>query len=311
MTLIPPFLRQKTCTPEMDLSGTVAHVWTSSGSTKGRFENGDKVVAMLPANFTIPTGTGALADYVLIPANYAVKKAINVTLADAAGCMLAGLTAHEMVKASGVKAGDRVLVNAASGGIGTMVVQMLRHVVGSEGYIVGICSGKNAELVKSLGADEVVDYIQHPSLGTYLRERFGSAPLSAVLDTRGHQDLYLASPAYLFPSGPYVSVGIKPPTFFVPDFLRAVWQMKCNEWWPLSPWLGGVGRIWVGISMMQPKLEDGQAVIDMLARAEVSLVRHGVWKFEDVKEAYRKLAEGHARGKIVVRVDGEVGKDEC
>lgn len=191
-----------------------------------------------------------------------------------------------------------------------MVIQMLRHAVGSEGYIVGICSGKNAELVQSLGADEVVDYTRHHSLASHLSERFRSAPFDAILDTRGHQDLYRGSPSYLAPSGPYVSVGIKPPTFFVPDFLRAVWQMKCNEWWPLSPWLGGVGRRWVGISMMQPSLEDRQAVVDMVARGEVRVVRDGVWAFEDAGEAYRWLAEGHARGKVVVRVDGEVGEDE-
>lgn len=159
MTLVPPFIRKPTCIPEMDFSGTVIDLWhpdDESGSVQSkRFNKGDKILAMLPASHTLPTGTGALAEYVRIPARYAVKKPEGVSLADGAGCLLPGLTARQLVKESGAKTGDRVLVNAASGGIGSLVVQMLRNVVGPGGYIVGICSGKNVELVKSLGADEV------------------------------------------------------------------------------------------------------------------------------------------------------------
>jgi NADPH:quinone reductase-like Zn-dependent oxidoreductase len=86
--------------------------------------------------------------------------------------------------------------------------------------------------------------------------------------------------------------------------------MKLNEWWPVSPWLGGVGRKWLGTSMMSPTLEDRQAVADMLGRGDIRLVRDSVWAFSDTKEAYRKLAGLHARGKILVKVDGQVGDGE-
>lgn len=110
---------------------------------------------MLPASHALATGTGALAEYVAIPARYAVHKPAGVSFGDAAGCLLTGMTARQQVLESAVKAGDRVLVNAASGGIGTMVVQMVRSIVGEKGHVVGVCSGKNAEMVKSIGADEV------------------------------------------------------------------------------------------------------------------------------------------------------------
>ncbi len=159
MTLIPPMLRTKTCVPEMDLSGVVEDVWHPDGpavpAPEFRFRKGDKVVAMLPAGHALATGTGALAEYVAIPAKYVARKPDGVSFGDAAGCLLAGMTAWQQVQESGAKAGDRVLVNAASGGIGTMVVQMVRNVVGDSGHVVGICSGKNVEMVKSLGADEV------------------------------------------------------------------------------------------------------------------------------------------------------------
>jgi NADPH:quinone reductase-like Zn-dependent oxidoreductase len=161
-TLLPMWARQAEAVPEMDLSGTVVDVWhpdSCSGSNgkegKTRFKKGDKIAAMLPASHTVATGTGALAQYVRIPAQYAVLKPPNATLADAAGVMLAGLTARQLVVDSGAKTGDRVLINAASGGIGHLVVQMVRNVVGSTGYVVGICGGAKASMVKSLGAEEV------------------------------------------------------------------------------------------------------------------------------------------------------------
>lgn len=310
MVLVPPFIRSATCVPEMDLSGTVADVWHPDGASP-RFARGDKVAAMLPAHHTIPTGTGALAEYVRVPARYVVRKPEGVSFGDAAGCLLPALTARQMVQESGVKEGDRVLVNAASGGIGTMVVQMVRKVVGDTGYVVGICSGKNADMVKSLGADEVIDYTQHDSLTAHLKARFSAAPFNTILDTYGQQALYLASPSYLVPDGHYSSVGVKAPNFSFPDFLRAVVQMKLNEWWPVSRWLGGVGRRWCGVAMMKPTLEDRQRIIDMLGAGDIRLVRDSVWPFEQAKEAYAKLAGLHARGKILVKVDAAVGDDEC
>ncbi|KAL6918620.1 hypothetical protein FSST1_010115 [Fusarium sambucinum] len=314
MTLVPPFIRSSSCVPEMDFSGTVIDVWHPDDESvlaqTRRFNKGDKILAMLPASYTLPTGTGALAQVVRIPARYAVHKPERVNFGDGAGCLLTGLTARQLVCESGAKAGDRVLVNAASGGIGSLVVQLLRKVVGVDGYIVGICSGKNIALVQSLGADEVVDYTQYNPLNQHLKEKFSSNPFNAIIDTHGNQALYLASPAYLVPDCNYSSVGIKPPTFFVPDFLRAVLQMKLNEWWPTSSWLGGVGRKWIGTSMMNPTLQDRQDIADMLGRGDIRLVRDSVWAFSDTKEAYRKLAGLHARGKILVKVDGQAGDEE-
>ncbi|KAL7934133.1 hypothetical protein V8C35DRAFT_322230 [Trichoderma chlorosporum] len=336
MALIPAFLRNKTCIPEMDLSGVVQDVWhphvklgnsdeanraisaagpvtfdSAESNTQTRFRKGDKIIAMLPASHALPTGTGALAEYVAIPARFAVHKPASVSFADAAGCLLTGMTAYQQVVESGATLGDRVLVNAASGGIGTMVVQMARQVVGPEGVVVGICSSRNARLVESLGADEAIDYTQHDNLPAYLASRFRSNPFNAIIDTLGHQSLYVHSPAYLLPSGTYSSVGIKPPDFSVPNFLRAVWQMKLNEWWPVSRWLGGIGRLWRGVSMMEPTLGDRQRIADMLGGGKIRVVKDSIWRFEDAREAYAKLGGLHASGKVLVRVDETVGDDEC
>ncbi|PON26819.1 hypothetical protein TGAM01_v204321 [Trichoderma gamsii] len=327
MSLIPTFLRNKTCIPEMDLSGTVHDVWhphavesesTTTSTTSTRFRKGDKIIAMIPASHALPTGCGALAEYVSLPARFAVHKPPQASFADAAGCLLTGMTAHLLVIEAGLKPGHRVLVNAASGGIGTMAVQMARRVVGPEGFIVGICSARNVQLVESLGADFVIDYTQHTdnknqnnNLPAHLAQTFHANPFNAIIDTLGHQSLYVNSIAYLIPSGIYSSVGIKPPDFSIPAFLRAVWQMQLNEWWPVSRWLGGVGRLWRGVSMMEPTLEDRERIAEMLRDGQIRVVRDSVWRFENVREAYAKLGGLHASGKILVRVDETVGDDEC
>ncbi|KID94627.1 alcohol dehydrogenase, partial [Metarhizium majus ARSEF 297] len=188
---------------------------------------------------------------------------------------------------------------------------MARNAVGAAGRVVGVCSGANADTVRGLGADDVVDYTLHDDLAAHLGDAFASAPFDAVVDTLGFQALYARSPSYLAPGGVYCSVGIKPPSFGVPDFLRAVVQMKLNEWWPVARWLGGVGRPWKGASMMSPTREDRESIVDMLARGELRVVRDSVWAFADADRAYEKLGGRHARGKVLVRVDGGVGDDEC
>ncbi|KAH6691430.1 chaperonin 10-like protein [Plectosphaerella plurivora] len=153
VSLLPAFARASTATPELDMSGVVVDTWAPTDEK--RFKVGDQVAAFLPVAYTWPTGSGALAEYVAFPAKYAVPVPEGVSLREAGGVLLAGLCARALVQAGGVKKGGRVLVNAAAGGIGSMVVQMVRGVVGKEGFVVGVCSGGNIELVKGLGADEV------------------------------------------------------------------------------------------------------------------------------------------------------------
>lgn len=308
MNLVPSVARAANGVPEMDLSGTVVDTWRGDPTTTPRFAKGDSVYAMLPAGYTLPSGAGALAEYVRVPARFAVLKPPHVSFSDAAGVGIATLTAHEMIRSTTLNPGDRVLVNAASGGIGTMVVQMARAAVGKEGFVVGVCSGKNAALVRDLGADEVVDYTQHPDVGAHLAATY--SPFDAVFDTLGHQALYLASPIFLSEKADYVSVGIKPPTFYVPDFLRAVLQMKLNEWWPTSRWLGGVGRKWVAVAMMSPTLADREAAVYALAAGDIRVVRDSVWAFEEAHKAYEHLGGLHARGKVLVKVDAGYKDDE-
>jgi len=155
MQLCPFIFRSKVVIPELDFSGTLVAAG-SSALESGRLAVGDAVFGSVDVGTHVKTGSGALAEFVAVPAaNVAKMPNNNATDAEAAGLCVAGCTAVELMEKAGLQNGNSVLVNGASGGIGTMIVQMARDAVGSNGRVVAICSAKNAAMVKELGADEV------------------------------------------------------------------------------------------------------------------------------------------------------------
>ncbi|KAE9572757.1 Zinc-type alcohol dehydrogenase-like protein [Colletotrichum fructicola] len=309
MSMIPAAARTKTAVPEMDLSGVVADVWTpsaSSSAAKARFRKGDRVAALIPVSFGWATGTGALAEHVVLPAKYAVAVPRGVGLKGAGSVLTAGCTALTTVRAAGLKRGGRVLVNGASGGVGSLAVQMARDAVGPGGVVVAVCSGRNAEMVRGLGADEVVDYTASGRVSDVLRERFGGEKrFDGVVDCIGVQDVYASCAAYVVPGGVYAAVGIKPAAQTWGSFFKAVWTMQMNAVWPLAGWLGGVGRVWKGTTMMDPGRTLMEDVVGMLADGRVKAVFDREVAMENVVEGYDVVESGRARGKVVVKVGEE------
>ncbi|KDN65826.1 hypothetical protein CSUB01_05009 [Colletotrichum sublineola] len=339
ISLIPGFARANAAVPEMDLSGTVTDVWgpgsasgsgeeaplpitTSTTMTKDalpsglkqaenkdhRFSKGQRIAAYIPISYGWPTGTGALAEHVLLPARYAVPVPSHVSLRDASSLLTAGCTAAMTLRAAALKRGGRVLVNGASGGVGSLAVQMARAAVGPEGYVVGVCSGRNADMVRKLGADEVVNYTASSSpVSEALRERFGrkGTQFDAVVDCVGVQDVYVNCAAYLIPDGVYSAVGIKPAALSYGGIAKAAWQMQMNALWPCSTWLGGTGRRWVATAMMDPGKDLMRDVMGMLSDGRIKAVIEREVGFEQVADGYDILGSGRARGKVVVKVDGE------
>ncbi|KAK1655188.1 hypothetical protein BDP81DRAFT_456307 [Colletotrichum phormii] len=316
ITKLPGAVRAKTAVPDWDLSGTVTDEWSpESGSGSDvvkstvRFSKGDRVAAFLPISYAWPTGTGALAEHIVLPARYAVPVPSHVPLRDASCVMTAGCTAAVTIRATGLKQGDRVLVNGASGGIGSLAVQMARAIVGPEGYVVGVCSGRNAEMVLGLGADEVVDYTAGRPLpvSRVLGQKFGGEGkrFDAVVDCVGVQDVYVHCAEYLKPEGVYSAVGIKPADQSVGALVKAVWQMQMNALWPRSTWLGGTGRRWAATAMMDPGKTLMEEVVAMLADGRVKAVVERELRFEEAVDGYEIVGSGRARGKVVVHVGGQ------
>jgi len=137
--------------PEIEFSGTVAAIGDNSTT---RFEIGDAIFGGQSLAGHWKYG-GCLAEYVVTTSDLIVEKPKNVSMAGACGLAGVGCTAIQAGRVVGLKRGDKILVNGASGGLGTILVQYCRAVVGETGSIVATCSEANTELVKSLGADEV------------------------------------------------------------------------------------------------------------------------------------------------------------
>ncbi|MEG4210603.1 NAD(P)-dependent alcohol dehydrogenase [Microcoleus sp. S13_B4] len=132
-----------------DISGVVVEV----GREVTKFQPGDEVYTFLN-----PISGGACAEYAAVPESDAAIKPKNITHAEAAAVPIAGLTALQSLRDLGqLQAGNKVLVNGASGGVGTFAVQVAKAM---NAEITGVCSAKNRELVKSLGADFVLDYAE-------------------------------------------------------------------------------------------------------------------------------------------------------
>jgi reticulon-4-interacting protein 1, mitochondrial len=141
-------------------------------------------------------------------------------------------------------------------------------------------------------------------LSLELAHRFASTPFDAVIDCVGIQDLYNGCSGFLKEGKTFISTGSKPAKLTLPSFAAALSRLLLNTIWPTSKWLGGAGRPWKCIEMMDAKLEEKLELVDLMARGELKVAVDSVFEFEDLVAAYEKLAASRTRGKIVVRVKG-------
>jgi reticulon-4-interacting protein 1, mitochondrial len=157
MQLCPMFFRAKPAIPELDFSGEIVAIGSEVPVSRA-LSVGSPVFGSISIESHLRLGVGALAEYVIVTATNVVRKPENMSFEEAAGLAVVGCTAVPLIEGAKLGRGDSVLVNGASGGIGTMVVQLAKEAVGESGKVVAICSSRNLELVKSLGADEVSSF---------------------------------------------------------------------------------------------------------------------------------------------------------
>jgi NADPH:quinone reductase-like Zn-dependent oxidoreductase len=166
MQLIPGLFRTKPSVPEMDFSGTIVKLGRDTRET-GRLKVKTEVFGSVPVGAHVRAGKGSLAQYVVVSCEALYLKPESLPFEQAAGLPIAGCTALALLDAAKIKNGSSVLVNGASGGIGSLFLQMAKQAVGETGKVVAICSGTNIEMVKDLGADEVRNTLPSLRCATY------------------------------------------------------------------------------------------------------------------------------------------------
>jgi len=253
-----------------DLAGQVEAV----GSNVTRFVPGDEVYGQ--------TAAGAYAEYVAVAEAELAPKPANLTFEQAAAVPLAGFTALQAIRDKGkVQPGQKVLINGASGGVGTLAVQIAK-VYGAE--VTGVCSTANVEMVRSIGADHVIDYT---------RDDFASKPqrYDLLLDNVGNRSLSDYR-RVLAPKGIYLASHGQPEhTWLGPMLFLARAAM-------LSPFVGQKLTAFTA----QPRTEDLHTLKGLIEAGTLTPVIDRAYSLAEVPEAFRFLEQWHARGKVVITI---------
>ncbi len=260
----------------VDFAGTVEAVGKNPAAA-GQFKPGDEVFG---------GRGGAFAEYVCPRANRAVAlKPANITFEQAASVNIAGITALQALRDKGkVQPGQKVLINGASGGVGTFAVQIAKSL---GAHVTGVCSTRNLDMVRSLGADHVIDYTKEDFAKTGQR-------YDVILDNVPNHSLSDCR-RVLTPKGKYVMIGGGGPNDgrWVGPFGRVIATML------LSPFVSQE----MGMMMADVSQKDLTILGDLMQSGKVTPVIDRRYKLSEVPEAIRYLEEGHARGKVVITLE--------
>ena len=261
--------RPKTGRVGLDLAGEVAAV----GAGVSRFQPGDEVFG---------AGTGTLAEYAVASEDSLVGKPASLSFEQAAAVPVAGLTALQGLRDKGrLQPGQQVLVNGASGGVGTFAVQVAKA-LGAE--VTGVCSTRNLDMVRSLGADRVVDYTREDFTRTDRR-------YDLLLDVAGSRP-WSACRRVLTQRGILVLVG-------APKGSRLLGPVDHILKVRLASLRASQKVVFFISKALQRDLE---ALRELLAAGKVTPVVERSYPLRDAAEAFRYLGEGHAQGKLVITV---------
>src|SRR5215210_8871501 len=260
--------------PENPVIGSdVAGVVEAVGSDVTRFQSGDEVFGI---------GKGSYAEYARASEDKLAPKPANLTFEQAAVLAIMGSTALQALRDHGrAEPGQEVLIIGASGGVGTYAVQIAKA-FGAQ--VTGVCSTAKVEMVRSIGADQVIDY---------RREDFaeGDQRYDLILDIGGNSSLARLRHA-LTPEGTLVIVGGEGGGRWLGGLERQLWATM------LSPFVSQK----LGTFVSTPNYEDLLVLKELVESGKVTPVIDRTYPLAEVSEAIRYLEGGHARGKVVITV---------
>jgi NADPH:quinone reductase-like Zn-dependent oxidoreductase len=254
-----------------DIAGQVEAV----GKAVRQLKPGDEVFGDISAS-----SWGGFAEYACCRENALVMKPANISFEQAAAVPMAAVTALQGLRDKGkIQPGQKVLINGASGGVGTFAVQIARY-FGAE--VTAVCSTRNLDTARSLGADHVIDYTQQD----FTRNGQTYDLIFAANGNRSISDYRRA----LGPNGIYVMSGGS--------------SAQLSEAMLQGPWISMTGNQKMGNSLAKPNQADLDFVRELLQSGKLIPVIDRSYPLSDVPDALRYLEEGHARGKVVISVNG-------
>ncbi|HKX00109.1 MAG TPA: NAD(P)-dependent alcohol dehydrogenase [Bryobacteraceae bacterium] len=225
---------------------------------------------------------GALAEYLVVAGQRLVKKPDNISFEQAGTVNIAAKTALQALRDAGrLQPGQNVLINGASGGVGTFAVQIARH-LGAE--VTGVSSGRNTELVRSLGAGHTIDYTRQDYTESGTR-------YDLIIDNVGNHALS-ANRRVLKPNGRYVMVGAEKGKWIKPidSVIAAMLYAKFV-------------RQQIVFMIARANQDDLAVLAELIEQGKVTPVIDKMYQLSEAAEAMRHLETGRARGKIVIRLD--------
>jgi NADPH:quinone reductase-like Zn-dependent oxidoreductase len=248
-----------------DISGQIDAV----GGNATQFQLGDEVFADISE-----CGFGAFAEYVAIPEKAITLKPANLTFEQAAAVPQAAVVALQGLRDQGqIQPGQKVLINGASGGVGTFAIQIAKS-FGAE--VTGVCSSRNMDMLRSIGADHVIDYRQEDF--TQNEQRYDL--IFDIVANRSISD-YLRA---LNPNGKYVACAFNPASLFIGPFISKTGNKKASS------------------LIHKPKVEDLVFIKELLEAGKVVPVIDRCYPLPEIAEAMGYLKAGRHHGKVVITV---------
>jgi NADPH:quinone reductase-like Zn-dependent oxidoreductase len=259
----------KNAIPGTDLSGEIEAV----GSNVKRFQVGDQVFG------ATDLGGGGYAEYVCLPQDDVLAlKPANMDYQQAAAILEGATTSLAFLRDKGnIQSGQRVLINGASGGLGTAAVQLAKHF---GAHVTGVCSTANVEMVQSLGADKVIDYKQEDF------SRNGET-YDIIFDTVGKSS-YRRCKGSLTHKGVYLN-----PVLGLPLLLQMLWTSNFGSKKALF--------MATGLRPASEKKRDLAFLRELVEAGKLSAVVDRRYSLEQAAEAHRYVETGHKKGNIVIQ----------
>ena len=247
--------------PGNELSGEIEDI----GNDITQFKKGDQIFGI---TWTISFG-GANAEYICLPENEVAIKPVNMTFEEAAAVPIGCLTALVLLRKGKIQRGQQILIYGASGSVGTFAVQLAKY-FGAE--VTGICSTTNIEMVKSLGADNVIDYTKEDFTKS-------SQTYDVIFDTV-MKTSFSTCKSSLAPRGVFITVDF--------PLLTALWTS-----------IIGSRKLVFGIAN---KIEDLIFLKELIEAWKIKSVIDRCYPLEQTAEAHRYVDKGHKKGNVVITV---------